>query len=440
MKISFIKISLIILFTGIVLFGQYDKPKSSEGSLKFYVDVSIFMENENEIRMEFSIMLYSDQLQSNIKNKNVEYKAFLKITNENTNIERNWETEAGVNNPENSVFNSMVVTDSWSEIISNADYNYELMISDINSGAEGICLGKIESQNYNDYSVTISNIKFFTGYNNSNSKLELSPHASRQFGFLNPLMYVHFEIYKNKNLSPLEAEINYNIKNADDDIIKSFPAKIQKIDNDKIKITNALNVSSIPTGVYQLEAVIKASENKTEIIKESRSFEIIQFDKNANTDFENEEVIEFSKNIFSYIASENELIKYNSLSENGKIEFIYKFWNNNDKDNDQGKNEYLIDLYKKYIYSNENFSWGGIQGWKSDRGRVLIKYGIPDEITNYFAEENTNPYTIWKYEKDRASEFIFGDLRGNGRFLLIHSTKESEVSNSYWIESLVKAK
>lgn len=438
MKFPFAKILLIICSLFVSLNASDDKPFASEGRLRFIVDIAQFMENEKENRVEFSIILYSDQLLESQNKNTVEYEAELLITNESFKTGRTWKTEANIAKKSESNFNSLVINDSWSEIIPIGSYSFKINIKDLNGSSEGICSGIITKQLFTEMPVTASSIKFFTGRENENSKLEMQTHASRQYGLLNPVVYVYYELYKNTNDKLDESEINYIIKNNRGEILKTFPSKKQSIVDNKIKIINALNVSSIPSGIYDLEAVVNS--NYKEILKLNRQFEVIQFDKSLNTDFEINSVIEFSKNILPYIASEKETNKYELLNEKGKIEFILEFWEDHDTDKNPLQNETLTDYYKKYLYANENFSWGGIEGWKSDRGRVLIKYGIPDEIINFFSEENVNPYMVWKYEKDRLYEFIFGDLRGDGRFSLIHSNKESEVSNPYWRNNLVKAK
>lgn len=414
-----------------------DKPAVSNGEIKFYVDVSIFKENEQEDRIEFSIMLYSDQLVK--KNNMIEYKAVLKIYNEDMNLKRNWITESDVSENENSVFNSLIINDSWTEIVKKGSYNYELLLVDVNSSKEGICNSSIQIENNSDKDISASSIKFFNGRESKNNKLELTGNAARQFGILNPLLYLYYEIYNNSQ-SIQECEIIYNIKNSFGQIVKSFPSKNQSIKNEKTIIGNALNVASIPEGVYGLETLLLSVVNQKELLKFSREFEVIQFNKNNNSQFENNEIIESITNIFPYIASKTELVNYNSLNKNSRVKYIIEYLKKSDTDNDPNKNEYLVDLYNKYLYANENFSWGGFEGWKSDRGRVLITYGIPDEILNFFYEDNINPYTVWRYESQRQYEFIFGDLRGDGRFTLIHSNKESEVSNTFWKDNLVKAK
>jgi len=61
-----------------------------------------------------------------------------------------------------------------------------------------------------------------------------------------------------------------------------------------------------------------------------------------------------------------------------------------------------------------------------------MKYGMPDEIERRYSEAETVPHEIWVYRQPRLDIFVFGDLRADGRFALLHCTKENEVHNNGW--------
>src|SRR5208283_367961 len=59
--------------------------------------------------------------------------------------------------------------------------------------------------------------------------------------------------------------------------------------------------------------------------------------------------------------------------------FIEAFWQRRDPTPDTEENEYKEEHYARIAYANEHFA-AGIPGWKTDRGRIYIMYGKPDEI------------------------------------------------------------
>lgn len=97
-------------------------------------------------------------------------------------------------------------------------------------------------------------------------------------------------------------------------------------------------------------------------------------------------------------------------------------------------------MYLKRIeLANEKF--GGMRsGWKTDRGRVYLLYGEPDDIERMPSTNVTQAYQIWHYEKIQGGvEFIFADLRGFNRYDLLHSTARGERRNNNWRNMLEKS-
>src|SRR5262245_35730356 len=63
-------------------------------------------------------------------------------------------------------------------------------------------------------------------------------------------------------------------------------------------------------------------------------------------------------------------------------QFIETIWRNRDPNPDTEENEYREAYYERLAYANEHFS-SGIPGFKTDRGRVYLKYGKPNEIESH---------------------------------------------------------
>src|SRR5690606_15704167 len=90
-------------------------------------------------------------------------------------------------------------------------------------------------------------------------------------------------------------------------------------------------------------------------------------------------------------------------------------------------------------YANTYFTSGMIRhGWNSERGRVLLKYGIPTrrEMHNSTGEER--PYEEWFYEDVQGGvHFYFVDMSYVGNFILVHSTAVNEPYFPDWYDSYV---
>jgi hypothetical protein len=83
--------------------------------------------------------------------------------------------------------------------------------------------------------------------------------------------------------------------------------------------------------------------------------------------------------------------------------------------------------------ANASYSNYFKEGWQTDRGRVLLMYGRPDEIERNPSVLDVNPYEIWYYYSlEGGCEFVFGDLSGHGEYELLHSTYRNEIQDINW--------
>src|SRR5258707_8970086 len=111
-----------------------------------------------------------------------------------------------------------------------------------------------------------------------------------------------------------------------------------------------------------------------------------------------------------YIISPEERSAFRQLSNDEERDnFIEAFWQRRDPTPDTPENEFKEDHYRRIAYANEHFA-AGIPGWKTDRGRMYIMYGPPDEIESHPSggtyerpiEEgggttSTYPFEDWRY-------------------------------------------
>ncbi len=76
-------------------------------------------------------------------------------------------------------------------------------------------------------------------------------------------------------------------------------------------------------------------------------------------------------------------------------QFIEQFWLRRDPTPDTVENEFKEEHYRRIAYANEHFS-SSVQGWKTDRGRIYITYGPPDEIDSHPSGQ-PSPFEDWRY-------------------------------------------
>jgi len=112
----------------------------------------------------------------------------------------------------------------------------------------------------------------------------------------------------------------------------------------------------------------------------------------------------------AYIITPEEEAAFKSLSNNEeRDQFIEQFWLRRDPTPDTPENEYKEEHYRRIAYANEHFA-AGKPGWMTDRGKIYIRFGPPDEIDahpsgGYYlrpTEEgggstSTYPFETWRY-------------------------------------------
>jgi len=111
-----------------------------------------------------------------------------------------------------------------------------------------------------------------------------------------------------------------------------------------------------------------------------------------------------------WIITDDERATFKQLSnDEERDQFIEAFWQRRDPTPDTEENEYKEEHYRRIAYANEHFA-AGIPGWKTDRGRIYIIYGPPDENDTHPSggtyerpmdegggETSTYPFEDWRY-------------------------------------------
>jgi len=112
----------------------------------------------------------------------------------------------------------------------------------------------------------------------------------------------------------------------------------------------------------------------------------------------------------SYIITDEERAAFKRLqTDEEREQFIENFWLRRDPTPDTVENEFKEEHYRRIAYANEHYA-SGIPGWKTDRGRIYIVYGPPDEIEDHSSggfyerppeegggETSTYPFQQWRY-------------------------------------------
>jgi GWxTD domain-containing protein len=112
----------------------------------------------------------------------------------------------------------------------------------------------------------------------------------------------------------------------------------------------------------------------------------------------------------AYIITPEERAAFKQLSnDEERDQFIEAFWRRRDPTPDTAENEFKEEHYRRIAYANDHFA-AGVPGWRTDRGRIYIVYGPPDEIESHPSggsyerpmnegggSTQTYPFEDWRY-------------------------------------------
>lgn len=115
-----------------------------------------------------------------------------------------------------------------------------------------------------------------------------------------------------------------------------------------------------------------------------------------------------------YIITKEERQTFKKLTTDDERErFIESFWERRNPNPGSPENAFKEEYYRRIAYANVHFASGtsmgrsatstsnitgsGIPGWKTDRGRIYIMYGPPNEIDSHSSDGETLSFEDWTY-------------------------------------------
>ena len=145
----------------------------------------------------------------------------------------------------------------------------------------------------------------------------------------------------------------------------------------------------------------------------------------------------------AYIITDDERKAFKKLETDDERErFIEEFWRRRDPDPDTDENEFREEYYERIAYANEHYA-SGIPGWKTDRGRIYITWGKPDEVESHPSggsynresyegggSTSTYPFERWFYRYlpgvGSGIEIEFVDPTGSGEYRIARNPDEKD--------------
>lgn len=300
----------------------------------------------------------------------------------------------------------------------------------------------------------------------------IAPGMYIKYGFYMPPLYYNF-VPEDQYVLPFALEV-YNTKQVlgSNKMLKSksyveyaenkmvampnqILSKSMKTD-DVVLVIDQFNVFKLPSGNYNL--VVELYDESDSLLTVNKVFfqksnpsvklDITQYDE-ISTDNTFVDKITDRKVLEEYVCSlypigtaiERDFFDHRlkTITTEQMQHYFYSFWlSRSPKDPEGAWNRYN----KMVSFVQERFGSKQVKGYKTDRGRVYLQYGQPNDIKEIPSDPVTLPYEIWHYyylDDQTNVKFVFYDptLVGND-YELLHSTKYGELHDSNWKMKLVK--
>lgn len=340
-------------------------------------------------------------------------------------------------------------------------YKLKVEMKDLHSAFSRSFLKDLQVRAFSESELDVSEIQFASQINRSDVQnrfykngYTVIPNTDCFYGTGLPVVMFYLEIYNLKQDNEPDSTkygVAYKIIDSDGRVAREFPEKVRPKPGNSAVEVSGVNIISFRSGTYFLEIAVRdifsdkliARQKKFFIYREgdlaySDSAAKLRMRERLDAAYDRiygqmtEEEIDDEFGAAGYIAANDEKKIFKTLDLAGKRTFLVEFWKKRDDTPSTPENEVrskYLDLASEAKEQFRDFK----KGWQTDRGRVLLMYGRPDEIERFPYSAENKPYVIWKYFSIQGGViFIFVDKREFGRFELVHSTARGELNDSEW--------
>jgi GWxTD domain-containing protein len=272
--------------------------------------------------------------------------------------------------------------------------------------------------------------------------LELTP--------LRAVAYYLIEAYADQNIA---GTLSFRVTDSSQAVLLRTPPERVQVPQGGGVLKGQLDLAGLPGGTYTLTSTLALGSKQVERsstftmanLGETLARDASRREAAANTDegyfaSMRSEALDAAEEPLQAIAVSSELSAYNAkLSVNGKRRFLTEFWQRRDPDPATPQNQARESFYQWIQYANEHYREGGRSrpGWKTDRGRVYLRNGPPDEVLQRSQQAKAPPYEVWRYRTGKDRWYCFADRSlGVGLYQLISSNDVREPGLPNWQEIL----
>lgn len=274
----------------------------------------------------------------------------------------------------------------------------------------------------------------------------ITPNPTVEYRGRDPVLRCYVELYNARRRAPGGGRLQYELLDAFRRPLWEMKREYQAT-SDALADVLELPLNVVPSGVYSVR--VTAYGGPDSATAEKRFYvlnpdmppqslagipEDSLFEQSDFATYSPERIAEEFERL-ELVATPQELDVARSLTDHrSRQRFLYRFWLQRDPDPLTSHNELWESFQERLRYANTYFSsarWRA--GWRSDRGRVLLKYGYPTQREQINATPSQRAYEVWFYSELRGGTyFYFVDMSGFNDYTLVHSTFPGEPYAPDW--------
>lgn len=428
------------------------------GGLPFFVDTSVFQALEDSTRsyVELYILLSSRSLEFQEQGEEFGARVSIRASVVDSAGEKKWDgqwrKEILVASEEDLERGSSIL-DIAGLMVEPASYTLSVSLRDELSGDSSSVTGELYVPEIPADTLSISQVEMAMEITASQEEgdfvkngLQILPNPTRIYGYKAPILYFYVEIYDLRFGVDLDSTytIQQKIFNTSNELVKEYTPKTQNKPGRTCVEVGGINVLGLEPETYILRIMVRDNANGAEVFSQ-RWFRVTSPQEEGPASSPESialtpEEAEHYGNVIKYIADKRELDTYRNLGLEAKARFLDDFWQRRDPDPATAANEFREEHIRRWDYANRQFSkFQQSDGWKSDRGRVYIVYGPPDDIERHPSDFSSAAWEQWfYYSLEGGVHFVFADLSGFDNFVLLHSNARNELRDWNWQDKVYR--
>lgn len=198
------------------------------------------------------------------------------------------------------------------------------------------------------------------------------PNPDRVYGLYAPVARAYFEVRPPRETPPAPSTLIARVRTVDGRLL----AVVDSVVIDESGAWSGrfgFDVSSIPAGAYDLEVEV---ERAGRVARATNRFNVAWRAESWERDPR-----EFLEEAHFLLDDPDLEARYAAFTAGEQEAYLDRYWKERDPTPLSAQNEERDKFYERVRYANENYGIAGVvKGMMSDRGRVYVRYGEPDEI------------------------------------------------------------